>query len=585
MSRIPTHPIPSNEEQCLSAMRGEQLPDNVDGSIERASIIRGIRCSHPFAVSESVTKLCEQEPHFQRARNARLVMSNVIPVSGKEMIDADSTTQPYCIWHPDFATEETYRRLVGVYPSMRYHVGRACAAAGFAGLYSELDLLPDVSIAEEARESGTEGGQAIFDKIMAAPMRYAVMDDFHLSVDAEDPRAPAFLNGDTTVRWLLGVRQAISVIAARPVREVSADIEEDMRLHVDHTHRSDAREHLTRDEVELLYRPLPADLPTVRKDLLIHMAAYDGNVDRYARLSRAAAPMGDVELLCVLRGVYHHTMFARWWAAELDERASPRARNLASGQPAAVRRIRRAIAARRIMINDTQEFERGGGGGGSDAEEPPEDVPPLFWWPARPRDRTLLFLSEHVPPLSQQTSSPPSSSHMTDQQIAAACIACDYEWLYRHLRPTPSPLLRLAAENSPNPFYLEDLRKRAGELGVPIDVGADDGDGAAAVLGGDPEPTQLTLWARLREHHVSQPTTGEGLDRGGPYDGQAAPEGVGEVERHVWASPELLRKVEVFGDGWVDGDTEWLGEKVLPEEKEGGVALVSRERAQEEATG
>lgn len=41
---------------------------------------------------------------------------------------------------------------------MRYQVGRACAAAGYVDLYQELSLLPDVFMAEEAHESGTEGG-------------------------------------------------------------------------------------------------------------------------------------------------------------------------------------------------------------------------------------------------------------------------------------------------------------------------------------------------------------------------------------------------------------------------------------------
>jgi hypothetical protein len=44
---------------------------------------------------------------------------------------------------------------------MRYQVGRACAAAGYFDLYKELDLLPDVSIAEEAPGGNTEGGNQI----------------------------------------------------------------------------------------------------------------------------------------------------------------------------------------------------------------------------------------------------------------------------------------------------------------------------------------------------------------------------------------------------------------------------------------
>ncbi|KAI3547157.1 hypothetical protein CSPX01_03989 [Colletotrichum filicis] len=32
---------------------------------------------------------------------------------------------PYCIWYPDVATEETYRKLYYHYLEMRYHIGRA----------------------------------------------------------------------------------------------------------------------------------------------------------------------------------------------------------------------------------------------------------------------------------------------------------------------------------------------------------------------------------------------------------------------------------------------------------------------------
>lgn len=71
-------------------------------------------------------------------------MSNIIP----EM--ATDAVTPYCIWYPDVATEETYRELSRRYPRMRYQIGRACAVAGYNKLFDELQLLPDVSIAEEA---------------------------------------------------------------------------------------------------------------------------------------------------------------------------------------------------------------------------------------------------------------------------------------------------------------------------------------------------------------------------------------------------------------------------------------------------
>ncbi|KAF9884542.1 hypothetical protein FE257_001487 [Aspergillus nanangensis] len=51
--------------------------------------------------------------------------------------------------------EKTLSNLVEEYPEkklLRYAVGRACAAGGYTTLYHELELLPDVAIAEEARQ-------------------------------------------------------------------------------------------------------------------------------------------------------------------------------------------------------------------------------------------------------------------------------------------------------------------------------------------------------------------------------------------------------------------------------------------------
>ena len=94
---------------------------------------------------------------------------------------------PYCIWHPDLATEKTYRRLVIRYPHMRYHVGRACAVAGHFGLYMELDLLPDLSIAEEARDNRQNtGSRQILEGILAQPCRWIVMNDYNRCIDTRN---------------------------------------------------------------------------------------------------------------------------------------------------------------------------------------------------------------------------------------------------------------------------------------------------------------------------------------------------------------------------------------------------------------
>lgn len=101
-------------------------------------------------------------------------MSNVVP---EGLQDEDIESQQYCIWNPDFTTEDTYREVAFQYPSTRYQIGCACAASGYIDLY----LLPEVAIAERALEGDTESDYRTCDMIMSSPVRYAVMDDYEHS--------------------------------------------------------------------------------------------------------------------------------------------------------------------------------------------------------------------------------------------------------------------------------------------------------------------------------------------------------------------------------------------------------------------
>lgn len=60
--------------------------------------------------------------------------------------------------------------------------------------------------------------------------------------------------------------------------------------------------------------PIPLDLPTVDKDDLISLAAYNGDTDRYSRLRRPKMIPG--ELICCLHGIDHNIMFAIWWSRQ-----------------------------------------------------------------------------------------------------------------------------------------------------------------------------------------------------------------------------------------------------------------------------
>lgn len=230
--------------------------------------------------------------------NARRIMSNEIP----EMTNPDDF--PYCIWYPEQATEDTYRELCSRYPQMRYQVGRACAVAGYHDLLKELDLLSECHIAEEARDNRH---WAIYDDIMKASVRYKAMDDYTRTVYREP--VVGHLNADTAVRSYLDIKTKFEKPDTRHLfrsrRDSYFDITEDDRV----DEFSTSKPVVTEDVTPLLYTPLPADLPTQNKDFLILMAAYYGDVDRYSRLRRPVAV--PTEHQCIVRGIYHNTLFAK----------------------------------------------------------------------------------------------------------------------------------------------------------------------------------------------------------------------------------------------------------------------------------
>ncbi|KAA8565546.1 hypothetical protein EYC84_009403 [Monilinia fructicola] len=245
-------------------------------------------------------------------------MSNKIPLM------TDDEEKPYCIWYPDLAAVDTYRELAQTYPDMRYQVGRACAVGGYVDLYRELDLLPDISIAEEAWDNlDVVGSKEIFDLIICQPTYYAVMDDYTRSVNSKAPRTATGLNGDTAVLSSLNVTIDVWEKWSK-ARWHYFNITEDYSV----GETSSPQMHnppLAPMHVPLLYNPLPIHLPTTNKDPLILHAAYEGNIDRYARL-----------LYDLVRGRGRHPFYnaetKSFWGKSLD--------------------IPKAALARFIMVND-----------------------------------------------------------------------------------------------------------------------------------------------------------------------------------------------------------------------------------------
>lgn len=501
-------------DMLLDAIHGLKFPE---ASFHKSSsvmdcTVRGIRYHIGFAKSAEVAAAANEHDTIARARNARLIMSNEIP---GEMLAAHV---PYCIWHPDVPSEDTCRWLVQQYPDMRYHVGRTCAVAGYVDLYRELDLLPDVSIAEEAREAGP-ASQEIFEDITQRLVRYSVMNDLKRKVDLDDPRQGAFINCDAAVKSSLDIRHNVRRCLSkdfpprktgRPVYTVF-DITEDTGID-DHDTAAQHNPPLAEHEVPLLYSPLPLDLPTMNKDVLILMAAYEGNVDRYARLRRPE--MIPDEFQCVVRGIYHNTTFAKWWSLEIK---SCKTTTLRSN----LDEIGAAINARFIMNNDLSSLF---------------DLPKpyMIWYPLWPQRETLEELAEICPSMRLQ--------------VVHACIVADYRMLYDSLQIRPSWILWKEAHNSHNPYYKEDQERRSAELGFDVSSGYEEAmverdDINTHCTNRDKEPTDRFLW-----HELSAVDMTDWQYAGIYCDGMQA--NATDYNLFISTSAALRAQLPKRGDGW-----------------------------------
>ncbi|CAG8933970.1 unnamed protein product [Penicillium salamii] len=512
-------------DQCVAAMKGQKVPADLSSFWHRRALIRGIRTSLKFATSPAVEELCRgsdsQAHQFARARNARLIMSDMIP----DM--QDPATQPYCIWYPEPASEETYREVVRQYPSMRYQVGRACAAAWYTELYQELDLLPDVSIAEEAREADEDAD--IYKIIMSAPQRYAVMNDFTRSVNLENPQTPAFLNGNMKPRQALAQR----ALPPKNLPDTTAediDIEEDGFIGLENFSLG-GHANIGPGESDQLWMPLPLDLPVLEKRLQAQMAAWEGNVDRYARLMHPRRLRSEIEYNCILRGIYHNTTFARWWAYQLETNAARiilPGKLLSEGNKRECREIRTAINARKIMNNDI-----------SGIDDDSDCLPWLIWWPVKPSHSTCDELARKCPSMRHQ--------------IAIACVICDYEELFQQLKPPPLESLFVAARRSENPFYLKYLEACAGtrDMEDPEISDFNDFDAVESCLKIDLEPRNSDAYTSVGFSQMYVPRGEPPQDQVGSPPGVygGLPAQAGTVERYMWLSPETAQKIEDEFDG------------------------------------
>ncbi|KAM0324969.1 hypothetical protein ACHAPQ_008191 [Fusarium lateritium] len=222
-----------------AAIRGQSVPESFPLDLVIKCVVAGIRYHDGFAQELRSRSL---NSSTERALNARDIMSNRI----LDMKQPDEI--PYCFWHPG--------------------------------------LLPDVAISEEARDN-LPGSKDIYDMVMKAPILYRAMDDYKLCL-LENPEPLVFLNSDTCVQSTLDQRQPVSHELFPP----PFDITEDWCLGAEGI-RSEARV-MPHDTISLLHTSLPRHLPTVDKDILILMAAFTRNVDRYMRLVRPRMINGEI---------------------------------------------------------------------------------------------------------------------------------------------------------------------------------------------------------------------------------------------------------------------------------------------------
>jgi hypothetical protein len=353
---------------------------------------------------------------------------------------------PYCFWHPDVPSEQTLQQLLERHLDntlLRYQVGRACAAGGYADLFHTLGLLPEVAIAEEARDN-THSGKAIYEAIMNAPSLWTYMDDYNCCL-RKKPIPRAFLNGDTCVRSTLDKGLPLTACTPAGGPTPSFDITEDWCLSIEA--QVPSLRPVDPEAVRLLHSPLPTDLTTVDKDLLILIAAWSGNIDRYARLRRPRFIEG--ELPCIIRGIYHHPLFARWWLTQAtEERITPL--------------IRQAVYARCIMNNDLSWLHD---------STPESHLPEMIWHPQPAHPKTYLELARRRPSMASLAARGCMHAAYEDisdqtQPTPRSGMHAYYQEAFDQINWQPDKLLWADSHLVYNRYYQEAIKRKAQEMGI-----------------------------------------------------------------------------------------------------------------------
>jgi hypothetical protein len=182
----------------------------------------------------------------------------------------------------------------------------------------------------------------------------------------------------------------------------------------------------------LLSEPLPKHLPIIEKDLLIQMAAYHGNVERYSRLRRPRKIRGETAYL--LHGILHHAQFARWVVKQPD---------LYEGG-----HVPPACHARLIMNNilssvNTPTIREG-------------ELPYQIWYPDLAAESTYRALYDLHPCMASQ--------------ILRAIIVGRYYPLFEHVlsRTSPDEAVLYEAKRHPDLYFHARVAQRIADVGGEV---------------------------------------------------------------------------------------------------------------------
>lgn len=188
----------------------------------------------------------------------------------------------------------------------------------------------------------------------------------------------------------------------------------------------------------------------------ILMAAYYGNIGRYARLRRPT--MIDQELSCVIYGIHHSTMFAKWWSYQNTDDHDPGT-------------IQAAIDARFIMNNDISRIT---------VSNFKKWAPYLIWYPSLAAESTCRELAKRRPDMKTQ--------------VLRAAIVGGYQDLFNELVmdviPDQALLKKLLAARMP------ELKEKLGNRVTELDL----------FLGGSDELPNWKMHTQI-DHHQRPPVS------------------------------------------------------------------------------